>query len=348
MPLLTDVHAVRETYREAAERGLALPAFCAEDRETLEAILAAALQVGREIGVDDLPVIPAWTGRYPARGQAGLVAACGDAALGARLMFSDLDVFTGPDSPYRKLRVMPHLDHAFPDLDADLLNDFADRFASVMHDASALPLDENMRLTAQYRERMERRVVVEGAVAELSEAGEMGHGGGPTTVEQAARFVRETGVDLIVPDVGTEHRSTAGPARYLADRAREISAAVGPILCLHGTSSVPADDLSSLPADGIVKVNIFTTLAVYGGQAVARHVLRALGAMLPREELGDLQKRGILGEAPLAATGVGPRLAALANAPRRDAWFEAVRERCKEFMMVLGCGKYADTGGDER
>ena len=345
MPLLTDVHAVRETYREAAERGLALPAFCAEDRETLEAILAAALEVGREIGVDDLPVVPAWTGRYPARAQAGLVAACGGAALGARLMLSDLDVFTGPDSPYRNLRVLPHLDHAFPRLDADLLDDFADRFASVMHDASACPLEENMRLTAQYRERMEGRVVVEGAVAELSEAGEEGHDeAGPTTVEQAARFVRETGVDLIVPDVGTEHRSTGEPARYLAYRAREISAAVGPILCLHGTSSVPAAALPTLPADGIVKVNIFTTLAVCGGQAVARHVLGALGDMLPPDEMRDLRDRGILGEAALAAPGVGPRLAALANAPRRDAWFEAVRARCREFMLVLGYGKFADTG----
>lgn len=342
MPLVTDVQAVRETYREAAERGLALPAFCAEDRETLEAILAAALEVGREIGVDDLPVVPAWTGRYPARGQAGLVAACGGAVLGARLMLSDLDVFTGPDSPYRNLRVLPHLDHAFPRLDADLLDDFADRFASVMHDASACPLEENIRLTAQYRERMEGRVLVEGAVAELSEAGEADHGGGgPTTVEQAVRFVCETRVDLIVPDVGTEHRSTGGPARYLADRAREISAAVGPILCLHGTSSVPAAALPSLPADGIVKVNIFTTLAVCGGQAVARHVLGALADMLPPDEMRDLHDRGILGDAALAAPGAGPRLAALANAPRRDAWFEAVRARCREFMLVLGYGKFA-------
>lgn len=341
MPLVSEYAAVKQTYADAAARGIALPAFCTEDRETLEAILAAALDVAREIGVDDLPVVPAWTGRYPGRGQAPLVAACGDAALGTQLMFSDLEAFCGPHSPYRNLRVMPHLDHAFPWLDADLLGDFADPFASVMHDASSLPLEENMRQTAAYRERMAGRVVVEGAVAELSESGEAGHGGGgPTTAEQAARFVAETGVDLIVPDVGTEHRSTGPPAKYLSQRAREISAAVGPILCLHGTSSVAAEDLPQLTGDGIVKVNIFTTLAVKGGQAVARKVLADLAQMLPAEELGGLYEAGTLGAA-FAHTGAAkPTLAALANVRRRDAWFEAVKARCKEFLLLFGYAKY--------
>jgi fructose-bisphosphate aldolase class II len=320
VPLVTEYSQVKEAYREATERGVALPAFCAEDRETLEAILAAGLDIAERTGVPDLPIIPAWTGRYPARGQAGLVSACGDARLGTRLMFADLQVFTGPDSPYRKLRVMPHLDHASPERDGDLLEDFADQFASVMHDASDLPLDENMRLTAAYRERMGERVLVEGAVAQLSESGDPGHGGGgPTTVEQAQRFVRMTGVDLIVPDLGTEHRATAaGAAQYLPDRAREISAAVGKIICLHGASSVAAEALPSLPGDGVVKVNIFTTLAVYGGQAVARKVLEDLPEILPEPGCG------------------GPKLQAVANAPRRDAWFAAVKARCLDFLRVFG------------
>ena len=40
-------------------------------------------------------------------------------------------------------------------------------------------------------------------------------------------------------------------------------------MCLHGTSSVKPDDLPKLPIDGFVKINIYTTLAVKGGQAVA-------------------------------------------------------------------------------
>ena len=43
MPLVTSYNAVKEIYEEAVERGIGLPVFCAEGRETLEAILASAL-----------------------------------------------------------------------------------------------------------------------------------------------------------------------------------------------------------------------------------------------------------------------------------------------------------------
>ena len=61
MPLITDYKSVKEIYKNAAEHKVALPAFCAEDRETLEAILSSALEMGKEIGVDDIPIITAWT-----------------------------------------------------------------------------------------------------------------------------------------------------------------------------------------------------------------------------------------------------------------------------------------------
>ncbi len=164
MPLITDYNQVKEIYVEAAKRKIALPAFCAEDRETLEAILASALKMSEELGVDDLPVIPAWTCRYPARSQMQLVSACADPIVGMEMMLSDLDIFMGHTSPYYRLRVLPHLDHAFPWLDMDVLINYADRFASVMCDASEKPFEENIRLTAEYVKKVNGRVVVEGAV----------------------------------------------------------------------------------------------------------------------------------------------------------------------------------------
>lgn len=318
MPLVTDYNHVREVYAEAAGLGVGMPVFCAEDRETLEAILASAVEMGRRIGVEDLPIIPAWTSRYPGRGQMTLLTACGDPVLGNGLMFSDLDAFMGETSPYRRLRVLPHLDHAFPWLDGDILNDFADRFASVMCDASERPFEENIRLTARYVERMRGRVVVEGAVDEIFESGGAGEKNEPTTPEQAARFLRETEVDIVVPNVGTEHRATADQVVYRADCARAISAAVGKIMCLHGTSSVKPDDLPGLPADGFIKINVYTTLAVHGGQAVARAVMAEADSIL----------------------GPKPRLSIVANPPRRDAWFAAVRDRCLEFLQIFGYEGY--------
>jgi fructose-bisphosphate aldolase class II len=347
MPLITDYQQVKDTYQEAAELGIGLPVFCAEDRETLEAILAAALEVGREIGVADLPVIPAWTSRYPPRAQMTLLTACGDPLLGTRLMFSDLDAFMSEDSPYRELRVLPHLDHAFPWLDGDVLEAFADRFASVMCDASERPFEENVRLTARYVEQVKGRAVVEGAVDEIFEAGSERERNVPTTPQQVKQYLNRTGVDLVVPNVGTEHRATADQVGYRPECARAISAEVGRILCLHGTSSVRPEQLHQLPDDGFVKINIYTTLAVKGGQALARNVLDNLGNIFDESELRRLVCQGVLGEETLTPDygqtrmPLKPKLECVANPPRRDAWFRAVRDRCREFLEVFNYSRYA-------
>ena len=347
MPLVTDYQQVRDTYQEATELGVGLPVFCCEDRETVEAILASALEMGKEIGVEDLPIIPAWTCRYPPRGQATLLAACGNPVLGTHLMFSDLEAFMGETSPYRKLRVMPHLDHGSPWLDEDILIGFADAFASVMCDASEKPFDENVRLTAEYVEKVRGRVVVEGAVDEVFEADDNVEKNEPTTVAQAKRFLSETGVDIIVPNVGTEHRATADTVIYRSDRAREISKEVGKILCLHGTSSVKPDDLPGLPDDGFVRINVYTTLAVLGGQAVVRKVLANLGNVFSEDDLKALIDEGVLGEMVGSpdygetTPPIKPKLACLANPPRRDAWFGAVRDRCREFLGLFRYERYA-------
>ena len=347
MSLVTDYQHVKDVYREAAELGVALPVFCAEDRETLEGILASAVEMGRQIGVENLPIIPAWTCRYPHRPQATLISACGDPVLGTRLHFSDLQVLAGEGSPYAKLRILPHLDHGIPWMDGDIFDAFVDQFASIMCDASARPFEENIRITAEYVERVRGRVVVEGAVDEIFGSGGAGTKNEPTTVEQAVRFLRETGVDILVPNVGTEHRSTADQVVYRSDRAREISGAVGRILCIHGTSSAKPEDLPRLSEDGFIKVNIYTTLAVRGGQALARHVLANLGNIFSAADLRDLVAQGVLGEAVLATEyaetqpPIKPKLNRVANATRRDAWFAAVRDRCREFLGIFGYAKYA-------
>lgn len=348
MPLITDYNAVKEIYQDAAERGVSLPSFCIEDRETLEGILAATVEAGREIGVDDLPVVPAWTSRYPGRSQMRLLTACGDPILGTNLMLADLEAFMGETSPYRKLRVLPHLDHGFPWLDGDIMRCYADRFASVMCDASEMPFEENIRLTARYVEEIRGRVLVEGAVDEIFESGGEQTNNEITTVEQARRFLRDTGVDLLVPNVGTEHRSTAVKAVYRADRAREISGAVGKILCLHGTSSLNQDNLGRLPADGFVKVNIFTALAVRGGQAVARQVLNTVGNIFDEAALRSLVDAGVLGPRTLepdfgeTRPPVKPKLDYVATPLRRDAWFHAVRAACRQFITALNCRAYQE------
>ena len=346
MSLVNDYSQVKEIYADAAERGIGLPLFCCEDRVTLEAILAAAYEIGQEIGNPRIPITPAWTSRYHVRCQACLVSKTKDPIIGCKLMFSDLDILTGEDSPYKDLLVMPHLDHSNPWENMDILIGFADKFASVMCDASEKPLEENIRLTAEYVEKVKGKVVVEGAVDEISSTD-----GGPrekkATAEEALNYVSKTGVDIIVPNLGTEHRSTTASAHYDSERAREITAAVGKIICLHGSSSVKKEDLSKLPQDGIIKINLYTALAYAGGKAVVNHVLEDVANVYRMEELKELVEKGVLGKAVLEENygktemPIGPKLAHFTNPLRSDAWFEAFKEKCKDYMRIFNYQKFA-------
>jgi len=277
-----------------------------------------------------------------------LLNACGDPLLGNRLMFSDLEAFMGASNPYRKLGVLPHLDHAFPWLDGDILELFADSFASVMCDASEKPFAENIKLTARYVEKVKGKVVVEGAVDEIFESGGQGEKNSPTTVEQAKEFLSRTRVDIIVPNVGTEHRATVDQVEYLAERAHEISSPVGKILCIHGTSSVRNEDLGRLPGDGFVKINVYTTLAVHGGQALARSVLANQGNIFSKSQLQELVQAKTLGLNVVSPyygqtqMPIKPKLDWLGNPTRRDAWFQTIRERCAEFLEIFNYKAYAD------
>ncbi|HEY59218.1 MAG TPA: class II fructose-bisphosphate aldolase [Anaerolineae bacterium] len=337
MSIIRNYNQVKEIYQEAGEREVGLPLFCCEDRQSLEAILAAAYEIGQEIGIPNIPIIPAWTSRYHVRGQAALVSKTNDARIGCQLMFSDLKIFTGENSPYKDLLVMPHLDHAFPWVDGDILLDFADQFASVMCDASEKPLDENIKLTAEYVEKVKGKVIVEGAVDEISST-EGGLREKKTTIEEAERFVRETGVDIIVPNVGTEHRSTKASASYDSELTRQLSGAVGKILCLHGSSSIKREDLPKLPKDGVIKINLYTALAYASGKAVVEYVIDNVGNVFRPEELEELVKAGKLGRTVLNADyadtilPVGPKLTHFTNPLRRDVWFNTFKEKCKDYM----------------
>jgi len=334
MPLITDPAETRELLALLQSRHAAMPCFCTENRWTTEAILCAARAAGEKFGLPAPPVIVGFTSGYPGRSNMNNYMACADRALGLEAILSDLKLLTSKDSPYGECRVLPALDHGQPDADSRLLEEHADRFAMVMFDASALPFEENLERTADYVSRMSGRVVVEGAVDELKEAAQGGGAFGLTTVEQAERFVSETGCDLIVPNVGTEHRAAeAGKAQYHGERAREIAAAVGPRLVLHGTSCLGRSDVSMLPKDGIVKVNIWTIIEVRGAEAVVEHVRENAGRMVAPELLEGMQTSG---------DAAGPQLDTfpLVNLKRR--WVDKVSGELAHYFEMFGYGRLAE------
>lgn len=136
-------------------------------------------------------------------------------------------------------------------------------YSSVMIDGSKLPIDENIAVT--------RRVVEIAHAAGVSVEGELGHVAQNddndditqffTRPEDAARFVRETGVDALAVAVGTAHGFYKGVVKLDFPRLREIRDAVGDTaLVLHGGSGVPDELMREAIRNGIAKINFGTEL----------------------------------------------------------------------------------------
>ncbi|RPD96095.1 class II fructose-bisphosphate aldolase [Candidatus Pantoea deserta] len=163
-----------------------------------------------------------------------------------------------------------HLDHC-SDLEA-IQTAIDAGFSSVMYDGSHLPIEENIANT--------RRVIDMARPRRVSVEAELGAIGGSedgkvvaleeiafTSVEDAKRFVHETGVDMLAISIGTVHGLYTGKAHIQHQRLTEITHATGIPLVLHGGTGVSDEDMRLAVRSGIEKVNVGTEMNV---QWVAR------------------------------------------------------------------------------
>lgn len=148
-------------------------------------------------------------------------------------------------------------------------------FKSVMIDASAYPLEENIARTA--------RVVEYAHKAGVSVEGELGRIAGceqklslseeeamQTDPDEAVQFVAATGVDILALSIGTVHGEYRFPPRINIPRLVAISEKVSIPLVMHGGSGTPEDKVAEAVEHGITKLNLATDLVKTAGQAIAR------------------------------------------------------------------------------
>lgn len=169
--------------------------------------------------------------------------------------------------------VILHADH-FREYD-DIRRAIDAGFRSVMIDASAYPLEENIQRTAQVVELAHSAgVSVEGELGRiagceqklsLSEEEAM-----QTDPDEAAYFVRATGVDILALSIGTVHGEYRFPPRINIPRLERISEKVSIPLVMHGGSGTPEDKVAEAVEHGITKLNLATDLVKTAGQATAR------------------------------------------------------------------------------
>ncbi len=206
--------------------------------------------------------------------------------------------------------VRAHLDHV-PVVDEEGLpvdyrpiieEAIARGFHSVMVDGSRLALQENIAATravvslahaAAIPCEAELGAILRFGVGELPPYEELfASGQGFTRVEEAARFVAETGCDWLSVAIGNIHGAVSaafrdrpkGESRLSLPHLAKLAAATGVPLVLHGGSGVRHEDVLAARAHGIAKVNVgFEIRKAYEEELVASGtVTAAQGAVYRR------------------------------------------------------------------
>jgi len=291
----------RQDVLDALERcrcaGVALFAPNGELPAEIEGLCIGAQRFADENNIKELPIAIGMTGNYADNPQLRKISTpCriaedlsgfhgGDVRQGCEIWLRHLACYEDLLGYFPAIRLMPFIDHGWA-VDAEdqrILFDesIIDRIAIMMYDASILDWQENIAKTRDYVERYGRRVVVEAACDRIYDPKEikrlkLSRDDQLSDPEKVEQFVRQTGVDLIVPNLGTEHRSVgAGTVerRYERELTRHIRDRVGTILSLHGSSCL-GGKVGSTPEDGIIKVNFYTAMAVDAGSRICNLMIR--------------------------------------------------------------------------
>ncbi|HAH87765.1 MAG: ketose-bisphosphate aldolase [Armatimonadota bacterium] len=149
-----------------------------------------------------------------------------------------------------------HLDHGDEETCYDCIE--SGFYSSVMIDASALPFEENVATT--------KRVVDRAHAKGVSVEAELGQLGGVeehvvvsedqahlTDPDQAAEFIKRTGCDSLACAIGTSHgafKFTGGQGLHFEVVKAIQDLVPGYPLVLHGSSSVPQDEVARINAAG--------------------------------------------------------------------------------------------------
>jgi ketose-bisphosphate aldolase len=139
-------------------------------------------------------------------------------------------------------------------------------FPSVMIDASRCDFEENIRRTRAVVEIAHARgVSVEGELGAVGSVGDAAVEGAReaslTDPEQAAEFVRRTGVDALAVAIGNAHGIYTQRPELDFDRLRAVREVTEVPLVLHGGSGTPPQQLQQAIAIGVSKVNVASELS---------------------------------------------------------------------------------------
>lgn len=241
--------SLKEILSYAEEKNCAIGAFNTPNLENINAVLAAAEELGT-------PVILSHAEIHEAVSPIRII---------GTVMVTLAEKANVP--------VCVHLDHCehleYMEKALDL------GFGGVMYDGSVLPYEENLEntlkavaLAAEYGAGVEAEI---GRMA-AREGGECDAGPVYTEPSAAMAFAQASGIDALAPSFGTSHGIYRAKPRLdigLVEKIRDIT---GLPLVMHGGSGVSEEDYQRAIAAGIRKINYYSYMAKAGASAVESYL----------------------------------------------------------------------------
>lgn len=155
---------------------------------------------------------------------------------------------------------------------------------SVMYDGSELNYADNTMKTAEIVKIAHALgVAVEGEIGRVvrpANAGAEGHDDASlagdnslyTDPDEAAEFVKKTGIDALACAFGTVHGIYRKEPKLDFLRLKSIAEKAGVPIVMHGGSGLKPDDFRQAIANGVTKINYYTNLSLYIGKAIQRKI----------------------------------------------------------------------------
>lgn len=238
----------KEWFQKAHKEGFAIGAFNVDSLDIFKAVMMAAQNKKSPVMVEFSP------GEVKYFGLRNVV----DLVVNAREEY--------------KITILLNLDHGKPiDLCMEAIGQPG--FDDVHFDGSDLDFSENVKLTKRVVEAAHKKgLLVEGEIDKISGSSEKHDQNidfeqlksSYTKPENAAKFVSETGVDILATVFGNIHGTFPTQPDLDINLLRLISQAVpNTFLSMHGGSGIPKDQVKeAIKEGGIVKVNVNTELRI--------------------------------------------------------------------------------------
>lgn len=169
-----------------------------------------------------------------------------------------------------KVPVCVHLDHG---TDLEYVKRALELgFTSVMYDGSALSTEENTANTKiAVAEAKKYGASVEAEIGSMG--AKEGVGGEAASIytdpDEAAQFVKETGIDALACAFGTAHGFYKDAPKLDFERLSKIEEMIDVPIVMHGGSGVSEDDYREVIKRGVRKINYYTYMAKAGGEALS-------------------------------------------------------------------------------